>query len=156
GRLFAEFVARHASEVPGGAPAEPVVITGAALGLPGGERVFDDANVARILGGEQLIDEVPTRFRQAMLDHHITRLVKKDGQDPTFEVIADPDQVVRLAARAGRLDLVAEFGVAAERVAALDRTTQLAIGAGIDALRDAGIPLVMRYRTTSVGSRLPD
>ncbi|HSR25628.1 MAG TPA: beta-ketoacyl synthase N-terminal-like domain-containing protein, partial [Candidatus Eisenbacteria bacterium] len=157
GRLFAEFVAQHAVELPGGgAPTEPVVITGAGLGLPGGERVFDDANVARILGGEQLIDAVPTRFRQAMLDHHVTRLVKSDGQDPTFEVIDDPDQVIRLAARAGALDLAAEYGVAAERVGALDRTTQLAIGAGIDALRDAGIPLVMHYRTTSVGSRLPE
>jgi acyl transferase domain-containing protein/acyl carrier protein/nucleoside-diphosphate-sugar epimerase len=156
GRLFAEFLAQHAAEVPGGASAEPVVITGAGLGLPGRERVFDDANVARILNGEQLIDEVPSRFRQAMLDHHVTRLVKRDGQDPTFEAIDDPDHVIRLAARGGALDLAEEFGVSAERVAALDRTSQLAIGAGIDALRDAGIPLVMHYRTTSVGSRLPE
>jgi acyl transferase domain-containing protein len=156
GRLFAEFVAQHGVEVPGGATPEPVVITGAGMGLPGGERVFDDANVARILGGEQLIDAIPTRFRQAMLDHHITRLVKSDGHDPTFELIDDPDQVIRLAARAGALDLAGEFGIPPERVAALDRTTQLAIGAGVDALRDAGIPLVMHYRTTSVGSRLPE
>ena len=39
---------------------------------------------------------------------------------------------------------------------ALGRETQLAIGAGIDALRDAGIPLVLRYRTTTTGSQLPD
>ena len=49
-----------------------------------------------------------------------------------------------------------EFGVSAERVAALDRVTQLAIAAGIDALRDAGIPLVMRYKTTSKGTQLPE
>ena len=30
------------------------------------------------------------------------------------------------------------------------------MGAGIDALRDAGIPLVRHYRTTSVGTQLPD
>ena len=34
--------------------------------------------------------------------------------------------------------------------------TRLAIGAGFDALRDAGIPLVMRYKTTSLGSSLPE
>ena len=41
-------------------------------------------------------------------------------------------------------------------VAALDRATQLAIAVGIDALRDAGIPLVMRYKTTTKGTQLQD
>jgi 3-oxoacyl-(acyl-carrier-protein) synthase/NAD(P)-dependent dehydrogenase (short-subunit alcohol dehydrogenase family)/acyl carrier protein len=135
---------------------EPVVITGAALGLPGTEHVFDDSNLGRILAGDNFIDVVPTRFRRAMLDKHITRLVKRDGGDPTFEVIDDPDAVIRLAGRAGALDLTAEFGVPAELVAALDRTTMLAIGAGLDALRDAGIPLTMHYRTTTVGTQLPE
>ena len=49
-----------------------------------------------------------------------------------------------------------EFGVDAARDEALDRTTRLAIGAGLDALRDAGIPLVMRYKTTTLGTQLPD
>ena len=43
----------------------PVTITGAALGLPGTERVFDDANLGRILRGEQFIDVVPIRLRRA-------------------------------------------------------------------------------------------
>ena len=34
---------------------EPVVITGAALGLPGVDQVFDDANIGRILAGQQFI-----------------------------------------------------------------------------------------------------
>ena len=34
----------------------PVVITGAALGLPGTEHVFDDANIGRILQGDQFIN----------------------------------------------------------------------------------------------------
>ena len=41
-------------------------------------------------------------------------------------------------------------------MAALGRDTQLAIAAGIDALRDAGIPLVLRYKTTTTGTQLPD
>ena len=64
--------------------------------------------------------------------------------------------VIKLAGRGGAFDLEKEFGVPAERVAALDRVTRLAIAAGIDALRDAGIPLVMRYKTTSKGTQLPD
>ncbi|MGZ5165582.1 MAG: type I polyketide synthase, partial [Burkholderiales bacterium] len=63
----------------------PVVITGAALGLPGTEHVFDDDNVARILRGDQFIDSIPTRLRRAMLDKHITRLVKSENGGPTFE-----------------------------------------------------------------------
>ena len=38
----------------------------------------------------------------------------------------------------------------------VDRATQLAIGAGIDALRDSGIPLLMHYKTTTTGSKLPE
>ena len=135
--------------------AEPVVITGAALGLPGAPHVFDDANVARILHGEQGIDVIPTRIRHEMLDKHITRLVKGEA-GARFETIDSPADVIKLAGRAGEFDLGEEFGVDADRIPALGRETQLAIGAGIDALRDAGIPLVRHYRTTSVGSQLPD
>ncbi|MGA3042143.1 MAG: beta-ketoacyl synthase N-terminal-like domain-containing protein, partial [Bryobacteraceae bacterium] len=133
-----------------------VTITGAALGLPGPGHVFDDGNIARILRGEQCIDVIPTRFRRAMLDKHITRLLKSDKGGPTFEAITNLSEVIKLAGRGGDFDLAKEFGVSAERLAALDRATQLAIAAGLDALRDAGIPLVMRYKTTSKGTQLPE
>ena len=162
GRLFADFLERGRQLYEGrdgGEPAralEPVVVTGAALGLPGSERVFDDRGVARLLRGEQLIDVIPTRVRAAMVDKHITRLVKGETGEPHFEVIASAAEVIKLAGRAGKLDLVAEFGFPAERLDALDATTRLAIGAGLDALRDAGIPLAMRYKTTTRGTRLPE
>ena len=138
------------------APGEPVVVTGAALGLPGTERVFDDANVGRILGGQQLIAGIPADLRQRIADKRITRLVKRETGDPTFETIDRPADVIKLAARGGRLDLAEEFGVEPERVAALDATTRLAVAAGFDALRDAGIPLVLHFKTTSKGTLLPD
>jgi len=136
--------------------AEPVVITGAALGLPGTERVFDDENVARILDGQQFIDVVPRQIRRQMLDKHITRLVKSAGADPFFETIESEGEVIKLAGRYGSFDLVTEFGIDADRDAALDPCTRLAIGAGLDALRDAGIPLVRHYHTTTRGTLLPD
>ena len=98
----------------------PVVITGAALGLPGTEHIFDDANIGRILRGDQFINSIPARFRQAMLDKHITRLVKSDNGEATFETITDVADVIKLAGRGGAFDLEEEFGVSAERVAALD------------------------------------
>ncbi|MGB9303523.1 MAG: acyltransferase domain-containing protein, partial [Mycobacterium sp.] len=167
GRLLVDVVERGLHAEPGtaisvassaSAPAvsEPVVVTGAALGLPGVERVFDDANVARILEGQQFIDTIPHRLRRAMVDRHITRLVKRASGDPTFETIDNEAEVIKLAGRGAPLDVVAEFGVDAARDAALDSTTRLAIGAGFDALRDAGIPLVMHYKTTTLGTQLPD
>ena len=139
------------------APAkDPVVITGAALGLPGTDHIFDDSNLARILRGDQFIDLIPTRLRKAMLDKHITRLVKSDNGGPTFETINNVADVIKLAGRGGAFDLEIEFGISADRRAALDRVTQLAIAVGLDALRDAGIPLVMRYKTTTKGTQLQD
>ncbi|MFB9363803.1 type I polyketide synthase, partial [Actinoplanes nipponensis] len=165
GHLFADVLERGMQVYAGAAPgephlpaagAEPVVITGAALGLPGVPRVFDDENVGRILSGQQFIDTVPHRLRRAMVDRHITRLVKRESGDPTFETIDNEADVIKLAGRGAPVDVVTEFGVDAARDAALDNATRLAIGAGFDALRDAGIPLVMQYKTTTLGTRLPD
>jgi acyl transferase domain-containing protein/acyl carrier protein/NAD(P)-dependent dehydrogenase (short-subunit alcohol dehydrogenase family) len=159
GHLFAG-VLEHGWEIyhgQKGAPTGlPIAITGAALGLPGTEHIFDDANVGRILRGDQFIDVIPTRFRRAMLDKHITRLVKSENGGPTFETINSVADVIKLAGRGGALDLEKEFGVSADRVTALDHVTRLAIGAGLDALRDAGIPLILRYKTTSKGTQLQD
>ena len=159
GRYFAEVLERGWLMYGGNGEhkkTEPVVISGAALGLPGTGHIFDDSNVARILRGDQFIDVIPTRFRRAMLDKHITRLVKSDNGGPTFETIGDVSDVIKLAGRGDVFDLQKEFGLTADRVAALDRVTQLAIAVGVDALRDAGIPLIMRYKTTSKGTKLPD
>jgi acyl transferase domain-containing protein/NAD(P)-dependent dehydrogenase (short-subunit alcohol dehydrogenase family)/acyl carrier protein len=157
GHFFAEVLER-ARQIQGDpTPANPpVVITGAALGLPGTDHVFDDANLARLLRGDQFIDLIPTRLRKAMLDKHITRLVKSDNGGPTFETISNISDVIKLAGRGGAFDLEQEFGISADRRAALDRATQLAIAVGLDALRDAGIPLVMRYKTTTKGTQLQD
>ena len=159
GHFFADVLERASQIHRGQEPAtakDPVVITGAALGLPGTEHIFDDANLARLLRGDQFIDLIPTRLRKAMLDKHITRLVKSDNGGPTFETINNVAEVIKLAGRGGTFDLETEFGVSADRRAALDRATQLAIAVGLDALRDAGIPLVMRYKTTTRGTQLQD
>ncbi|MFA9565138.1 MAG: beta-ketoacyl synthase N-terminal-like domain-containing protein, partial [Acidimicrobiales bacterium] len=132
------------------------MITGAALGLPGTDEVFDDANVGRILDGDSFIDTIPVALRNAIVDKHITRLVKSKSGGGSFETIESADEVIKLAGRKGHLDLVEDFGYPEDRLAALDSTTQLAIAAGIDALRDAGIPLVMHYKTTTTGSKLPE
>ncbi|MEO1064352.1 MAG: SDR family NAD(P)-dependent oxidoreductase [Actinomycetota bacterium] len=169
GRMFAEMLGRGNEILSGVAPAslpaasngdggggEPVVITGAGIGLPGTKEVFDDGNLGRLLAGESFIDAIPVADRQAIVDKHITRLVKNESGGGSWETIDSQHDVVKLAGRRGHLDLAEQFGLPEERVKALDSSSELAIGAGIDALRDAGIPLTMHYKTTTTGSTLPE
>jgi 3-oxoacyl-(acyl-carrier-protein) synthase/NAD(P)-dependent dehydrogenase (short-subunit alcohol dehydrogenase family)/acyl carrier protein len=166
GRLFARFLDEGMSLYGGrraGPPALPeartgsIVVSGAALGLPGQKQhVFDDGNVDRILRGDSFIDPVPHVFRARMVEKNVVRLVKREVGEPSLDPIKSVDEVIRLAGRRGIFDIVEEFGVPRERVEAWDITTALAIAAGIEALRDAGIPLVRHYRRTTTGSFLPD
>ncbi len=141
-----------------GAPAvEPVVITGAALGLPGTEQTFADDNVGRILAGQNFIGVLSEETRRRMVDMRITRLVKDaTSGGGRFATIDDPQDVIKLAGVHAPLDVVEQFGVDRARDEALDTTTRMALGAGFDAMRDAGIPLVMSYKTTTLGTQLPD
>ncbi|MBA4383704.1 MAG: beta-ketoacyl synthase, partial [Anaerolinea sp.] len=133
-----------------------VVITGAGLGLPGRDKkVFDDSNISNLLNGEMRIEALPENIRKEMLEKRVTRLIKSDA-GAVMEEITDLDQVLKLAGQSGSFDLEEEYGVPAERVDSLDISTQLAFAAGVDALRDAGIPLVMHHRRTSKGTLLPD
>ncbi len=138
-------------------PTGSVVISGTGLGLPGAEKpVMDEQNALRILHGEQFIDLIPERFRRQMLARNITRVVKSEDGSGSFETLTTPDEVIRLAGRPGPFNLTEEYGVPAKLVEALDSTTQMAMAAGLDALREAGIPLVQTYRRTTTGKDLPD
>jgi malonyl CoA-acyl carrier protein transacylase len=133
-----------------------VVISGAGLGLPGrGKHVFDDNNIQDILNGDMRIEPLPEKTRQGMLDKRPTRLVKSEA-GAIMQTIDDMELTLKLAGQRGTFDPVTEFGMPKDRLEAIDISTQLAIAAGIEALRDAGIPLVMAYKPTSTGSYLPD
>jgi len=170
-RILADFLGRGLQDVAraepetASSPSSPavapqsetrVVVTGVGVGLPGARRVFDDTNLDRILRGDVMISAIPAPARDRMAGMRVTRLVKPANDDPRFERIDDVADVIKLAGRGGEFDLSAEFGIKPERVEAFDACTRLAIAAGIDALRDAGIPLVRNYRTTTVGTQLPE
>jgi acyl transferase domain-containing protein len=56
---------------------EPVVISGAAVGTPGTEKVFDDGNLSRLLHGEQFIDVIPRgRAARSPSANHAPRQVR--------------------------------------------------------------------------------
>ena len=138
-------------------PLGSIVISGTGLGLPGADKpVMDPKNAARILAGEQFIGPVPQRHREGMARRRITQLVKTADGSGHFQTIDDPKDVIKLAGRAGSFDLSAEYGVPEKLVEALDLTTQLAMAAGLDALREAGIPLVQTWKKTTTGKYLPE
>ncbi|MEW6178372.1 MAG: SDR family NAD(P)-dependent oxidoreductase [Chloroflexota bacterium] len=133
-----------------------VVISGAGLGLPGKTKaVFQDDNILSILKGEIRIEPLPEDLRQRMVEKRPTRLEKSEAGAQMIP-INSVEMTVKLGGQRGQFDPVEEFGVPADRMDVCDITTQLAIAAGIEALRDAGIPLVMAYRKTSKGTYLPD
>ena len=138
-------------------PKGSVVISGTGLGLPGAKkRLMDPDNALRILRGEQFVDLIPEGARKAMVNKRITRLVKAEDGGGSFETITEQSEVIKLAGCAGPFDLAEEYGVSEKLIEALDLGTQIAMAAGLDALREAGIPLVQTYKRTSKGTYLPD
>ena len=89
-------------------------------------------------------------------DRKVTRVVKGEDGSGRFETIRSTDDAIKLAARPGAFDVAAEYGLPEKLVGALDMTSQLAIAAGLDALREAGIPLVQTWKKTTTGRFLPD
>ena len=139
------------------APAKPIIVaSGVSVGLPGGQEVFAEDNFERIFAGENRISNLSDEDQDRFLAKKVVRLSKdpKTGQG-TFVAVEKREQVLRLAGTKSHFDLVADYGVDAGLARALDVATQLAFAAGLEALKDAGIPLVRTWRDTTTGKRVP-
>ncbi len=144
------------SAVPSALPAAvDVVCSGASVGLPGRDEIFADDNVDAILDGGNFIVQLDEGTQDRFLHKHIVRL-HKDPQTGRgdFVPVTERDDVIRLAGVGGRLDVVADYGIDESLDKALDVTTRLAFAAGIEALRDAGIPMVRTFRQTTTGRKV--
>ncbi len=134
-----------------------VVISGIAAGGPGSwDKIFREGVLDEILSGRNMIEPVSSEIQQKQIDKHVEFVIKSKDGNHRFERLTSPMQAVKLAAKGGAFDLEKEFGLPAKWVHAMDRSFQLAIAAGILALKDAGIPLVLYYKPTSTGGYLPD
>ncbi|MHA2008977.1 MAG: SDR family NAD(P)-dependent oxidoreductase [Promethearchaeota archaeon] len=134
----------------------PVVITGVGIGLPGKNRkVFDDKNIDDILRGENLIEPVSNEYRDQLYRKNIIRLEKSPNGNAKFTQIDDVSKVIHLAGQMGEFNPTEDYHIDSKMLSALDISFQLAISAGYEALKDAGIPLVRSYITTSTGKVLP-
>ncbi len=134
-----------------------IVISGIAAGGPGSwDRVFRDGVLDEILSGRNMIEPVSSEIQQKQIDKHVEFVVKSQDGNHHFERLTSPNQAIKLYAKSGAFDLEKEFGLPAKWVRSMDRSFQLAIAAGMLALKDAGIPLVLYYKPTSTGGYLPD
>ena len=134
--------------------ADPYVVSGISLGLPGGEKVFDEDVFERLVRGETCIEEVSDAYKQRLLDKNITRLIKGRDGSVNMEPATTFGDIPQLAGVKGAFDLAEEFGIDPKMVMAWDITTQLAMASGLLALRDAGIPLTPEEQTGKGGLRL--
>ena len=134
--------------------ADPYVVSGISLGLPGGEKVFEEDVFERLVRGETCIEEVSDEYKQRLLDKNITRLIKGRDGSVNMEQATTFGDIPQLAGVKGAFDLAEEFGIDPKMVMAWDITTQLAMASGLLALRDAGIPLTPEEQIGKGGLRL--
>ena len=133
---------------------DPFVITGISLGLPGGDRVFDEGNFEKLVRGETCISEVSEEYKQRLLDKNIVRLIKGRDGSVGMEAAKEFGDIPQLAGLRSAFNPEEEFGIEAKIAAAWDITTQLACAAGLIALKDAGIPLTPVEQVGKGGLRL--
>ncbi|MDR0646194.1 MAG: type I polyketide synthase, partial [Elusimicrobiota bacterium] len=136
---------------------QQIVISGIAAGTPGSwAKVFRENNLDEILSGQNLIENLPEDARQKQIDKNIEYIVKSRIGNHRVEKLEDISKSVKLAARKGAFDFEKDFGMPSKWVKSMDPVFTLAIAAGLLALKDAGIPLVLYYKPTTAGGYLPD
>ena len=128
--------------------------SGASIGLPGGDEVFGADNIASMFRGESRISHIGKRTDEFM-DLGLVRLVKdpQTGQG-NFVPVEEESQVLRLAGVSAGFD-PEQYGIPANIARAYDSTTKFAIAAAVEALRDAGIPLIRTFKLSASGKKVP-
>ncbi|MBT6341594.1 MAG: acyltransferase domain-containing protein, partial [Desulfobacula sp.] len=125
-----------------------IVISGVSVGLPGKDRrVFAADNFDAILNGENFIESLTPEDQDKIIDKNITKLFKQPDGNARFVQITKAEDVIHLAGQLGYFDLMDEYGIKEQ----YDITMAIGIAAGIEALKDANIPLVMQYKKMKEG-----
>ncbi|MBT7261192.1 MAG: acyltransferase domain-containing protein, partial [Desulfobacula sp.] len=131
-----------------------IVISGVSVGLPGKDRrVFAADNFDAILNGENFIESLTPEDQDKIIDKNITKLFKQPDGNARFVQITKAEDVIHLAGQLGYFDLMDEYGIKEQ----YDINMAIGIAAGIEALKDANIPLVMQYKKMKGGKvMIPD
>jgi hydroxymethylglutaryl-CoA synthase len=124
-----------------GRPNVRVVVTGIAAALPGRTKdVFSKSgsNVQRIIAGETFIGPIPDSVKDSMLDKNVALLSKNADGTQTKIPIKTHESNIQLCATIGNFNLTS-YGVPESIASTMDRAVQVAVAAGLEALKDAKI-----------------
>ncbi|MGB6031423.1 MAG: SDR family NAD(P)-dependent oxidoreductase, partial [Bacteroidota bacterium] len=134
---------------------ETVVYSGLSIGLPGSyKETFRDDNFEQIFAGHNFIERLTDDEKQRLVDLQVTKLVK-DERGPSFKLLSSLEEVIQLAGKIGKLDMIADFRVDEKDFENMTTCIAMGVAAGYEALKDAQIPLVREYVKTSTGKMLP-
>ena len=119
---------------------DPCVVTGISLDCPRMDRVFSEDAFEKLVRGETCIRRFQTNTSSVCWTRtsFVSSRTRRLGQHGSAKVFGD---IPQLAGLKGAFDLAEEFGIDPKAILAWDISTQLAVAAGLLALRDAGIPL---------------
>lgn len=125
-----------------GRPNVQVVVTGIAAALPSKSDDCDQLpsaeNVKRIVNGESFLSIIPDDVQASMLDKHISDTVRVNGQLTKRPISCAADSI-NVRAKMGTKFSLTSYGVSESIVGTMDRAVQIAIAAGLEALKDAQI-----------------
>lgn len=116
------------------------VITGTAAGLPGNpDEVFSPDNMKRLIQADSCIHPVSGAYKMAMLEKNVVQVKKfPDGTSKRMKVDTEAD-VIKLAGVLGAFDLSKSYGVPRGLAETMDIAAQVAVAAGMEALKSAGL-----------------
>ena len=117
------------------------VITGTSAGLPGGGDgpVFRPDNLDRLVRGDNCIAPISGQTKAELIDKNVVQLRKMpDGTRKRFPV-DNQDEIIKVAAQLGTIDLTASYGVPPGLAETMDIAAQVAVAAGLEALKSAGL-----------------
>lgn len=121
------------------------MITGTSVGLPGQPTVFADTNIAQLLRGQNCITSVSDSTKAAMLAKKIVTVTKHlaVGEKGPPRLVSTPVTTerdgIQLAATLGTVSLTTTYGLSPSLVACMGKGSQIAVAAGLEALRAANL-----------------
>lgn len=134
---------------------ESLVYSGVSIGMPGSfKKIFTEDNFDLLCEGKNFIEPLTDEDLQNMLELNITRLIKTE-EASTFKQLSSINDLIRLAGKLGELDMLEDYLVDDRTLQQMTTTICAGVAAGYEALKDAGIPLVREYITTSSGAKFP-
>ena len=115
------------------------VITGTAAGLPGNDNVFHPNNLQKLIEGVNCIAPVSDSVMMHMLEKNVVQIKKlPDGTTKKHKVDSEAE-CIKLAAQLGSFDLSTSYGVPPGLAETMDVAAQVAVAAGMEALKSAGL-----------------